>query len=285
VGYNRANLELVTMNVDLHCHTTQSDGTLSPAELIALATQRKIDMLAITDHDSIDCYSHIKPSDHNFTLIPGIELSTTWRNQGVHIVGLNIDLKNKAFIKGVNQQAQARDKRAIKIAKKLEDLGFENTLQGAKRCSGGSQVGRPHFARYLVQINAVNSVQQAFNKYLGSGKVGDIKEHWASLDEVISWIRGAGGIAVLAHPTKYKLTRTKLCSLLEDFIDAGGEGMEVISGSQTPATTNAMSGLCQKYQLLASCGSDFHSLNQSWASLGQIPQLPSRCVPVWSRWQ
>lgn len=273
------------MNVDLHCHTTVSDGTLNPCELVSLAVERQLDMLAITDHDSIDCYQQIDTSGHNFSLITGIEFSTTWQNRSVHIVGLNIDLDNQALLQGVLQQTLARDQRAIKIAERLERLGFKNSLKGARAFSNGGQIGRPHFAQHLVKINAVVSIQQAFNKYLGSGKAGDIKEHWASLEDVVGWIRGAGGVAVLAHPTKYKMTRTKLCSLLEDFIDAGGEAMEVISGSQTPSITKSMAELCNKYKLLASCGSDFHSLGQPWSSLGHVSELPASCVPVWTRWQ
>lgn len=273
------------MNVDLHCHTTVSDGTLSPAQLLDLAIERDIDMLAITDHDSIDSYRQIDTSKSPIKLITGIELSTTWQGRSVHIVGLNIDLTNRALLEGVNQQSLARDQRAVKISERLQALGFANTLQGARKISDGGQIGRPHFAQYLVQINAVTSVQQAFNKYLGNGKAGDIKEHWASLEEVVAWIRNAGGVAVLAHPTKYKMTRTKLCLLLEDFIDAGGEAMEVISGSQGPSITASMAGLCHKYNLLASCGSDFHALEQPWASLGHVAQLPSNCNPVWTLWQ
>lgn len=273
------------MNIDLHCHTSLSDGTLTPTELVNLAVQRELDMLAITDHDSIDCYQQIDPSSHTFSLITGIEFSTTWHNTGVHIVGLNIDLKNKALVDGVRRQSVARHQRAVAIAEKLDQFGYSNTLEGAKRFTSGGQIGRPHFAQYLVQIGAVSTVQQAFKKYLGSGKVGDIKEQWASLEEVVLWIRSAGGVAVLAHPTKYKMTRTKLCSLLEDFIAVGGEAMEVISGSQTSSVTSSMAGLCQKYNLLASLGSDFHSPEQPWAALGQVPNLPPNCHPVWTRWQ
>ena len=273
------------MNIDLHCHTTVSDGTLTPLELLDLAAQRDLDMLSITDHDSVDCYQQIKTSNHRLTVIAGIEFSTTWRNRAVHIVGLNIDLDNQALLQGVQQQSMAREERAVKIADKLYQLGFENCLEGAKSLSLGGQIGRPHFAQYLVKIGAVANVQQAFKKYLGAGKAGDIKEHWASMGEVISWLRNAGGVAVLAHPTKYAMTRTKLCALVEDFIAEGGEAMEVISGSQTPSITASMAGLCDRYNLLASCGSDFHSLEQPWAALGKVPQLPANCVPVWTRWQ
>jgi predicted metal-dependent phosphoesterase TrpH len=273
------------MNVDLHCHSNLSDGSLSPAELIDLAIERKIDILAITDHDNVDCYTEISAPQEQLTLISGVEFSTTWRNIGVHIVGLNMDLKNPDLAKGIEFQSAARAQRAKLIDKKLHSLGFEGCLEGANRISSGNQVGRPHFAQYLVEIGAVSNVQQAFKRYLGAGKAGDIKQQWASLGDVISWIRGAGGVAVLAHPTKYKMTRTKLCLLLEDFIGLGGEAMEVISGSQTPSETQSMARLCKQYNLLASRGSDFHSPGQPWAALGKTPELPADCKPVWSIWQ
>ena len=272
------------MNVDLHCHTNLSDGALSPEQLVDLAAQRGVDMLAITDHDSIACYAQITPSTSNIKIITGIELSTTWRNRGIHIVGLNLDLANSALLQGVNRQSSARTQRAQKIAEKLQGFGFENCLEGAEKYTDGGQLGRPHFARYLVEIGAVTTVQQAFKRYLGAGKAGDIKQQWAGLEEVIAWIRGAGGVAVLAHPTKYNMTRTKLSELLEEFVALGGEGVEVISGSQSPSVTQSMAALCQQFGLLASCGSDFHSPEQPWAALGKVPALPSNCQPVWSRW-
>jgi len=272
------------MNIDLHCHTNLSDGTLLPQELVQLAIERKIDMLAITDHDNIDCHSEIIHPKEGMTIISGVEFSTTWRNTGIHIVGLNMDLTNSELLKGVAFQTKARAQRANLIDKKLHSLGFEGCLEGAKRFCGGQQVGRPHFAQYLVEIGAVSNIQQAFKRFLGAGKVGDIKQPWASLGEVISWIRDAGGVAVLAHPTKYNITRTKLCLLLEDFIDLGGEAMEVISGTQTISKTQSMARICQQHKLLASCGSDFHALGQPWAALGMMAQLPSYCKPVWSKW-
>jgi predicted metal-dependent phosphoesterase TrpH len=272
------------MNVDLHCHTNLSDGSLAPKELIQLAIERKIDVLAITDHDNIDCYSEITAPKEGLTLISGIEFSTTWNNIGVHIVGLNMDLSNPELLKGIEFQSVAREKRATLIDEKLHNLGIKGCLEGAKRFSSGQQVGRPHFAQYLVEIRAVSNVQQAFKRYLGAGKAGDIKQQWASLGDVVSWIRGAGGIAVLAHPTKYKLTRTKLCRLLEDFVKLGGEAMEVISGNQTASETQSMARLCKQYNLLASRGSDFHAPGQPWAALGMASELPADCEPVWSRW-
>jgi len=274
------------MNIDFHCHTTASDGSLSPAELLDLALEREIDMLSITDHDTLEAYRQLGEAASSMQIIPGIELSSQWNRRGVHIVGLNVGLSSPSILEGVEKQSNARRGRAEKIAEKLEHLGFENCLTGAQSfASGPHQIGRPHFARYLVKIGAVSNIQQAFKRYLGAGKAGDIKDQWANPETVIGWIRDAGGVAVLAHPTKYKLTRTKLIELLSDFKTAGGEAMEVISGAQMPAVTRDMARLSQDIGFEASGGSDFHAPNQPWAALGKVPPLPDNCSPLWQRWQ
>ncbi len=246
------------MNVDLHCHTNVSDGNLSPAELIALAVERNINMLSITDHDSIQAYETARAPSTDLRLIPGIEFSSYWNKFGIHVVGLNLDLSSAAIQEGVKQQSQAREERAEKIAERLCRLGFDDCLTGAKNFTSGGQVGRPHFAQHLVAMGAVSNIQQAFKKYLGAGKAGDIKEQWADLSQVVAWIRDAGGVAVLAHPTKYKMTGTKINQLITDFAAVGGEAIEVISGLQIPSVTRDMARLCNRHGLLASCGSDFH---------------------------
>ena len=273
------------MNIDFHCHTTASDGSLSPAALLELAEQREIDMLSITDHDTLNAYHQIAETDNAIQIIPGIELSSQWKRRGVHIVGLNVGLSSPSILEAVEQQSNARRERAELIAEKLERLGFDGCLAGAaSHASGAHQIGRPHFARHLVEIGAVSNIQQAFKRYLGAGKAGDIKDQWANPEKVIGWIRDAGGVAVLAHPTKYKLTRTKLIELLADFKAAGGEAMEVISGAQAPSVTRDMARLCQDTGLDASCGSDFHAPNQEWAALGKVAPLPENCTPIWRRW-
>lgn len=272
------------MNIDLHCHTTASDGTLSPSELMDLACERDIDILSITDHDSVDAYQQITTDNKKLTLIPGIEFSSQWRKTGVHIVGLNLDLNTDTLVQGIALQARARRERGEKIAEKLAHLGFPDSLEGAKSYTAGGEVGRPHFAQHLVAIGAVSNIQQAFKRYLGAGKAGDIREQWSDMATIIQWIRAAGGVAVLAHPTKYKLTRTKLGGLLTDFVAAGGQGMEVVSGMQVPAVTQDLARLCNQFKLLASCGSDFHAPSQPWASLGMVAKIPDQCAPVWSHW-
>ena len=271
------------MNVDLHCHTNISDGALTPEALIDLAIERAIDMLSITDHDTLAAYQAIEKTPTSLRIIPGIEFSSQWRKQGIHVVGLNVDPLSDSIIFGVAQQKKARQDRAIKIAERLNNLGFEDCLRGVTLLADG-QIGRPHFAQHLVNIGAVSNIKQAFKKYLGAGKVGDIKEQWAELATVVQWICESGGIAVLAHPSKYKMSHTKLKELLEDFCSAGGEGMEVISGLQVPSVTKDLATLCNQYGLLASCGSDFHAPGMKWAALGFVSSLPDTCKPIWDRW-
>jgi len=271
------------MIFDLHSHTTHSDGLLTPQELIALAVEKGVDVLAITDHDTLDAYQVIPLINDGITLVPGIELSTQWGTTGIHVLGLNIDLDSDAINTAAKVQSDARLERARRIGEKLEKKGIKDAFDGAQKLSIGSYIGRPHFARHLVNIGKVSSINAAFKKYMGDGKAGDVKQHWADLPQIIQWIRDANGIAVLAHPLKYKLTRTRLKKLLDDFMVAGGKGMEVVSGRQQPYLTSDMAQLCAQKGLLASCGSDYHGPGKPWADLGEFTSLPGNITPVWDQ--
>ncbi len=271
------------MHVDLHCHTMHSDGVLTPSELIERACKNGVELLSITDHDTLAAY--LEPLDTGgLTLIPGIELSTTWKNINVHILGLNVDPGSKAMREATSLQSDARDQRAELISKALAKKGLTDTLQGARQIAGTSQIGRPHFARHLVDTGKCASLKAAYKKYLGAGKAGDIKSLWAEMDTVIKWITKSGGLPVLAHPAKYKLTRTRLRSLVKDFTAQGGTGLEVVSGSQQQDITTTLGSLADDFDLLASCGSDFHTPENSWTELGKISPLPSNSRPVWNGW-
>lgn len=270
------------MIYDLHCHSNCSDGTLPASVLVALAVEKKVDVISITDHDTLLGYKNINSAVANIKIIPGIEFSTQWQKIGVHILGLNVQLQHSAMEEGVNFQTKARQERAEKIAEKLHKAGLENALQGAQKFAGDAEVARPHFARYMVETGFSKSFEQAFKKYLGAGKPGDIKQLWANMDKVIGWIKDSGGVAVLAHPYKYNLTRTKLIALLDDFKQAGGEGMEVLSGAQGNDVTAMLRDLSVQKKLLASMGSDFHSPATQWCNLGMHTKLPLACTPVWS---
>ena len=268
---------------DLHSHTTFSDGVLTPRQLILRAVEKGVNTLAITDHDTLDAYQQVSLIQDDITLVPGIELSTQWQASGIHVLGLNIDLDSDAINTAALSQSRARLQRARRIGERLEKKGIKDAFDGASRLSTGGYIGRPHFAQHLINIGKVNSMSAAFKKYMGDGKAGDVKQHWAELAQVVQWIRDANGIAVLAHPLKYKLTRTRLKRLLECFIQAGGQGMEVISGRQLPQQTRDIARLCEQMKLLASCGSDFHFPDKPWAELGAIAPLPGNVVPVWDQ--
>jgi len=197
------------------------------------------------------------------------------------VVGLNVDLQSTALEEGINRQQDARRQRAEHIADRLAQLGIPDALDGAQRIAGhGNNIGRPHFAEHLVHVGAVRSINQAFDKFLKTG-VCDSTRFWATLPQVVSWIRGASGIAVLAHPLKYKFTRTQFSALVDDFMEAGGQGLEVISGKQNTQETKELARICVQRQLLASCGSDFHQPGQPWAEVGNIQSLPKGFQPVW----
>jgi hypothetical protein len=268
------------MHIDLHTHTNFSDGKLSPDDLVQRAIANGVEILSITDHDTVNAYQHFSNINTAITLIPGIEFSTFWNKIGIHIVGLNVDLDSEALNEAITHQHQARRARSEAIAERLEKLGIKDALHGAQQIAGNDNVGRPHFARHIVNIGAATTINHAFDKFLDS-KSGDIKKFWATMPRIVSWIRDAGGLAVLAHPLKYKLTRTKLTELLDDFIEAGGLGMEVISGKQLAHETSDLAKIGTQKNLLASCGSDFHQPDLHWSELGKYPPLPKDCKPVW----
>lgn len=269
------------MNADLHTHTRCSDGSLSPVELVNRAREQGVEILSITDHDLVDAYADL-PADLPLELIPGIELSAQWRRRGIHIVGLNIDIEASAIAKMVETQRLARERRMQKIIQRLEKLGLEIDIEALQQQTDSSMLGRPQLATYLVETGQVDSEQKAFSKYLGQGKAGDVHSQWPELQEAIGAIKAAGGIAVLAHPIKYRLTRTKLRELIEDFMDAGGEAMEVVCGRQIPSDTRMLSELCREFGLHTSTGSDFHRPGPGYCELGQIAKIDVDLKPVWN---
>ncbi len=272
------------MIYDLHTHTHFSDGALSPKDLVARAIEQRVDVLAITDHDTLAAWPEATiatAATANIRLVHGIELSTSWENTGIHVLGLNFDISSPAIQQAADSQTAARHQRAKQIAANLEKHGITDSFAGASAFAPEGYLGRPHFAQHIVACGKAKTMQLAFKHYLAAGKAGDVKKMWADLAQVINWIRVANGIAVLAHPLKYKLTGSKLKRLLQEFKSLGGQGMEVVSGQQLPEQTRHMSDLCQDLDLLASCGSDFHSPDARWAELGKFQPLPAGIKPVW----
>jgi len=272
------------IKVDLHSHTLVSDGKLTPSELVQRAKLNGVEMLSITDHDTVLAYEQLSAVDHDgLIIVPGIEFSTQWRGIGIHIVGLNLTLDSSSIKEGVAQQEKARVDRALLIAERLIKAKCPVDFQRVEEIANYSHVGRPHFAQHLVELGVVKDISAAFKKYLGDGKAGDVKQFWADLPTIVDWIVNAGGVAVLAHPLKYKMTRTKLSALLDEFIAVGGRGMEVVSGMQTQQETSLLARLCHEKGLFASCGSDFHQPSQ-WSELGMMSPFPANCEPIWGEW-
>lgn len=265
----------MTERVDFHTHTLASDGALAPAELIERAAQAGVSLLAMTDHDTLDGYREGRDlaAVRGVSLVPGVELSCQWSGAGVHVVGLGFDIDSPVLADGIAFLQAARAGRAREIAARLAKRGFADALAGAQACAGRSQIGRPHFARWMVGAGHVVDEGVAFDRYLGRGRIGDVKACWPTLASVTGWLVEAGGIAVLAHPLQYRFTRMKLRRLLTDFRGAGGRGLEILSGRQETTRTTAMAQLARDFDLYASVGSDFHRDSPHGPSLGVESRL------------
>ncbi len=272
------------MIVDLHCHSTASDGLLAPGEVVARARRQGVALLALTDHDTTAGLSEAAEAARRLgvTFVSGIEISTTWNHGTVHIVGLDIDPAHPRLCQGLEQLAEERARRAQAMIQRLASLG----LSGAEAAIPGDPraAGRSHFARWLVSQGHAKDWQQAFKRYLGRGKPAYVPGRWATLAEAVEWIRAAGGVAVLAHPARYRLTHSKLNRLLTDFRAAGGVALEVVSSSHSEDDRRRMAGLADRFGLWASAGSDFHGPG-GFVELGRDLALPAGCRPLWSRWR
>lgn len=267
------------MIIDFHTHSHASDGALAPGDLLAEAVAAGVQQFALTDHDTVAGYRALREAGAalhgNMQLLAGTELSTLWSGVGIHVVGLGMDIDHPVLHAGLERLDAARRERAGLIAERLEKLGMPGALAGAQAEAGVSQIGRPHFAAWMVAQGHVEDANRAFDKYLGAGKIGDVKTCWPPLAEATGWIVAAGGIAVLAHPLKYRMTRTKLKRCLQDFAAAGGSAMEVYSGRQTEEQTRDLCKLAVAMGLLASVGSDFHAHWDHGPRLGfDVSRLP-----------
>lgn len=275
------------MKIDLHSHTLCSDGVLSPADLVARAVEKGVDALAITDHDTV---AGLAAAHHAITeqqlplhLINGVEISTAWQQLEIHIVGLNIKPDCPQFLQRLATQQQARLVRAEEMARRLEKSQIPDVLPAVLELANGAAVTRTHFARHLVSIGKASSMDGVFKKYLGRGKIGYVPNNWVEMAEAIQWIHDAGGVAVLAHPLKYKLTTKWVKRLAGQFAAAGGDAIEVISPQQTPVQKRELWALCQLHGLTASVGSDFHQVT-TWNDIGKNLYLTDDVIPVWANW-
>lgn len=273
------------LRVDLHSHSTCSDGVLSPAALVARAAEQGVGLLAITDHDTTAGVGEAREAAAalGIKLIAGVEISVSWQGRVIHVLGLNVDPLQPQLAAGLHSLADVRVARAERLAEKLEKIGISGALAGARAQAGGGIPGRNHFARFLVEAGHARDTRRAFKHYLARGASCHVSCEWAGLETALGWIAAAGGVAVLAHPARYGLSNGALRRLLAEFRGAGGMGMEVISGPQTADLTATMARYSRQFDLLASRGSDFHEPGAG-PELGRLPPLPADCAPVWLDW-
>jgi len=277
----------MSVSYDLHSHSLASDGTLTPAGLVQAAGDAGIGVLALTDHDTTDGIDEAAAAAAaaNLQLVPGVEISVSWQSQTIHVLGLGIDPGNAGLQDGLAQQCAFRDWRAEEIGRRLARAGIGGAWDGARALARGRIISRTHFAHYLVEQGHAASVREVFRRFLVSNKPGYVSGQWAELEAALGWIQAAGGVAVIAHPARYRLTASKLRRLVGEFRDLGGIGMEVVCGSHTRDNISAMAAVCRSERLLASCGSDYHGPENCWIRLGELPALPAGCTPVWESGQ
>lgn len=276
------------MIFDLHCHSTISDGKLTPALLAQRAAERGVDVLALTDHDTTDGIALVqKEIDDNqlaIKLINGVEISTCWENKDIHVVGLNFDRSHPAMVDYLANQSVVREARAKEIGRRVEKTKLiDNVYDGAKAIAGDGQIGRGHIARYMIEQGMVKDNASAFKKYLARGKPGYVPSPWPDMKSAIDVIHLAGGTAVLAHPMGYKLSGKWLRKLTIAFKAAGGDGLEAAGCQLAPPHRQHLAALAEEYELLGSAGSDFH-FPSSWIELGRNLHFAKGVTPVWSMW-
>jgi predicted metal-dependent phosphoesterase TrpH len=275
-----------SIRADLHCHSFFSDGNLSPDAIIEKAVEANIELLALTDHDTIAGCELLRVSarDKPIKLIDGIEISVRWKLHDIHVLGLNIDIGCPVLTSLLHKQNTQRSDRGRQMADALVAVGVHEGYEKACLIAGHERIGRPHLAQVLINEGIVPDMQTAFKRYLARGKLAYVPTSWLSVEEAVSGIVNSGGQAVIAHPLKYKLTRTKLLAFIREFKEVGGVGMEVVSGEMDASQIGEMAGLCTRFDLFASTGSDYHSDTYSRIKLGQQRPLPEHCRPIWTLW-
>lgn len=277
-----------SLRIDLHSHTHFSDGKLSPKELIDRAINFQLDVLAITDHDTVagldEAQAHIDKHELPIDLINGIEISTSWHGFDIHIVGLRIDKHNEALLTLIKQQQLARENRAVSMGKKLAKCGFDDVYHEAKVLADNGTITRSHFARVLYNRGHINHLQAAFDKYIGKGKRAFVKPQWCEISQAVDIIHQAGGVAVMAHPIRYDLSAKWRRKLITEFKNSRGDALEIVLPQMSQQQKNLMLLYCQEYELYASMGSDFH-FPTKWSDLGRNLNMPENCNPVWQLWQ
>jgi predicted metal-dependent phosphoesterase TrpH len=274
------------MNADMHCHSYYSDGLLSPADVMRRAHANGVELITLTDHDETAGVSeaHDMAVDLGMRFVSGVEVSVSWGDdQTIHIVGLGIDIYNKELSDGLEAVRGGRDARAVRIGEELAREGIEGAYEGAMRhARNPALISRSHFARYIVERGLAKDVKSVFSSWLGRGRPGYVPHKWATLEQAVGWITGAGGMAVVAHPARYWLQAKEMEGFLAEFKSYGGRGIEVLSSSHKPDHVEIFADYARRFDLLASRASDFHAPGESWTDLGKLPNLPSDLKPVWT---
>jgi 3',5'-nucleoside bisphosphate phosphatase len=276
------------LNADLHCHSTVSDGTLSPEAVAERAKAQGVALWALTDHDELAGQQRAADAARRVGLdyLAGVEISVSFADQTIHVVGLGIDPDDATLRQGLAETRGGRTRRARAIGDGLASVGIDGAFEGAEALAGNpDMLTRTHFARWMVATGVCRDTHEVFRHYLTRGKPGYVAQQWATLREAVSWIRGAGGLAVIAHPARYKYTPNEEWALFEEFKAHGGRGVEVLTASHSVAEAAKYADTAREYGLLASRGSDFHSPSESRLDLGDLPPLPASLTPVWSELQ
>ncbi len=275
------------MKVDLHCHSNVSDGILAPAAVAQVAHGAGVQAWALTDHDEVGGTDAARAAAEELGMhfVPGVEISITWASKTVHIVGLQIDAHDAALVRGLAATRNGRDARGREIADQLAKVGIPGAYEGALRFVGNPDLmSRTHFARYLIEAGVAPSIPEVFKHYLVEGKPGYVPHRWASLTDAVGWIRGAGGIAVIAHPGRYKFSDLAEGALFDEFKQLGGTAIEVVTGSHTPDQYGEYAEQARRYGFLASRGTDFHAPGESRVDFAALPPLPAGVTPIWHDW-
>ena len=273
-----------SLNADLHCHSVVSDGTLTPEALASRAKAQGVALWSLTDHDEIGGQARAAAAAAACGLdyLTGVEISVSFLHQTVHIVGLGFDLGNAQLEAGLQQTRGGRSQRAQEMAADLARVGIKGAFEGALTYAGNPNlISRTHFARYLVETGVCKDTYEVFRKYLTEGKPGFVEHRWASLKDAVRWITQAGGMAVIAHPARYKFSANEEMALFTEFKGLGGLGVEVITGSHSASECVSYAETALEFGLAASRGSDFHSPAESRTELGALPALPGHLTPVW----
>jgi predicted metal-dependent phosphoesterase TrpH len=272
------------LNADLHCHSVVSDGTLTPEALAARAKANGVQLWALTDHDEIGGQERAiaAAKAEGMKYLTGVEISITFAGKTVHIVGLGFDHTNEALVQGLRNTRGGRAERAKEMSEGLAKVGIQGAFEGALQYAGNHElISRTHFARFLVETGVCKDTSEVFRKYLTENKPGFVPHRWASLENAVKWITGAGGVAVIAHPARYGFTANEEFALFTEFKQHGGRGVEVVTGSHSSADALQYAETALEFELAASRGSDFHSPDESHTDLGTLPWLPGQLKPVW----